>query len=211
MINLKLKAIASLIDKSDTVLDTCCDHAYLAIYLKQNNLCKEVYASDINCNALDGAKKNILAAKLNITTYLSDGFKNINNNEIDTVVIAGVGTSTVINIIASAPKNINKYIISSNNNLDILRKYLYKKKLYIKKEVIINERNKFYVIMLVTKDFQKENKLSLKFGKSLDKKYYLFLINKEEETIKKIPKRKFGVRFDHKKNIRYLKKLIRKM
>ena len=35
MINLKLKTIASFIEKEDVVLDTCCDHAYLAIYLKQ--------------------------------------------------------------------------------------------------------------------------------------------------------------------------------
>ena len=57
MINLKLKTIASFIEKEDVVLDTCCDHAYLAIYLKQNQLCKEVYASDINENALNQAKK----------------------------------------------------------------------------------------------------------------------------------------------------------
>lgn len=57
MINLKLKAIASLIEKEDIVIDTCCDHAYLAIYLKKNRLCKEVYASDINPNALNQAKK----------------------------------------------------------------------------------------------------------------------------------------------------------
>ena len=38
MINLKLKTIASFITKEDTVIDTCCDHAYLAIYLKQNKI-----------------------------------------------------------------------------------------------------------------------------------------------------------------------------
>lgn len=35
MMNQKLKAIASFVSKDDTVLDTCCDHAYLAIYLKK--------------------------------------------------------------------------------------------------------------------------------------------------------------------------------
>ena len=59
MLNKKLKTIASLINKNDTVLDIGCDHAYLAIYLKQNNLCKDVYASDINSNALKQANKNI--------------------------------------------------------------------------------------------------------------------------------------------------------
>ena len=53
MINKKLKAIASFINTQDTVVDIGCDHAYLAIYLKENKLCKNVYASDINENALN--------------------------------------------------------------------------------------------------------------------------------------------------------------
>ena len=119
MINLKLKTIASFVSPEDIVIDTCCDHAYLAIYLKQNHLCKEVYASDINIHALEVARKNITSSKLNITTYLSDGFKSINNHDIDTTVIAGVGGNTVLDIIDSAPQSIKKYIISSNNNWEV--------------------------------------------------------------------------------------------
>ena len=114
MMNQKLKAIASLIDKKDIVLDTCCDHAYLAIYLKKNKLCKDVFASDINIHALEQAKKNILASGLIIPTYLSDGFLDITNESINTVVIAGVGASTVLHILDGAPKRISKFIISSN-------------------------------------------------------------------------------------------------
>ena len=43
----RIKALADDISKKDTVLDVGCDHGYLSIYLKTNNLCKEVYASDI--------------------------------------------------------------------------------------------------------------------------------------------------------------------
>ena len=165
MINLKLKTIASFIEKEDVVLDTCCDHAYLAIYLKQNQLCKEVYASDINENALNQAKKNIKTSKMHICTYLSDGFKSIDNLEINTAVIAGVGTSTVLDIIEFAPDNIKKFVISSNNNWEELRKKLYKRNLYIKKEVVVLDKHKYYVIMFVTKEYIKENALSLKYGK----------------------------------------------
>ena len=79
MINKKLKAIASFINTQDTVVDIGCDHAYLAIYLKENKLCKNVYASDINENALNIAKTNIQEHNLDIETILSDGFKNIRN------------------------------------------------------------------------------------------------------------------------------------
>lgn len=211
MINLKLKTIASFIAKEDTVIDTCCDHAYLAIYLKQNHLCKEVYASDINPNALDVAKKNIVKSHLNITTYLSDGFKNINNGDIDTAVIAGVGTSTVLDIIDGAPLSIKKYIISSNNNLDELRFSLYQRDLYIQEEKAILDKGKFYVIMLVTKNYFKENKLSLKYGKSNNRDYFLYLIKKEQDVLAKIPRNKFIKRLKHKRNIYRLRKIIEKI
>ena len=201
MMNKKLMAIASFIEKEDTVLDTCSDHAYLAIYLKQNHLCKEVYASDINPNALNVAKKNIENAKVKITTYLSDGFYNIENEAIDTAVIAGVGTNTVLDILKGAPKNIQKFIISSNNHLDILRRFLYKQKLYIQKEIAVYDRHKYYVVLLVTKDYVKENKLTLKYGKSNNRDYFQFLIKKEEETLMKIPRKKFITRVKHKRNI----------
>ena len=37
MLNQKLKVIANLINPQDKVIDIGCDHAYLAIYLKENN------------------------------------------------------------------------------------------------------------------------------------------------------------------------------
>ena len=211
MMNKKLMAIASFIEKEDTVLDTCSDHAYLAIYLKQNHLCKEVYASDINPNALNVAKKNIENAKVKITTYLSDGFYNIENEAIDTAVIAGVGTNTVLDILKGAPKNIQKFIISSNNHLDILRRFLYKQKLYIQKEIAVYDRHKYYVVLLVTKDYVKENKLTLKYGKSNNRDYFQFLIKKEEETLMKIPRKKFITRVKHKRNIFELKTFMQKI
>ena len=210
MINKKLKAIASFINTQDTVVDIGCDHAYLAIYLKENKLCKNVYASDINENALNIAKHNIKEHNLDIETILSDGFKNIANTNIDTAVISGMGTNSILDIIRYAPQNINKYILCSHNNLDILRKKLYEHKLYIESEIAIYEHKKYYVIMLVTKNYQKENRLSLKYGRSNDKKYLSYLLKKEQEVLNRIPKSKFKKRLKHLKNIWDLKVLIKR-
>lgn len=210
MINKKLKAIASFINTQDTVVDIGCDHAYLAIYLKENKLCKNVYASDINENALNIAKHNIKEHNLDIETILSDGFKNIHNTSIDTAVISGMGTNSILDIIRYAPQNINKYILCSHNNLDILRKKLYEHKLYIESEIAIYEHKKYYVIMLVTKNYQKENRLSLKYGRSNDKKYLSYLLKKEQEVLNRIPKRKIKKRLKHLKNTWDLRKLIKR-
>lgn len=210
MINKKLKAIASFINTQDTVVDIGCDHAYLAIYLKENKLCKNVYASDINQNALNIAKHNIKEHNLDIETILSDGFKSIHNTSIDTAVISGMGTNSILDIIRYAPQNINKYILCSHNNLDILRKKLYEHKLYIESEIAIYEHKKYYVIMLVTKNYQKENRLSLKYGRSNDKKYLSYLLKKEQEVLNRIPKRKIKKRLKHLKNTWDLKVLIKR-
>lgn len=210
MINKKLNAIASFINTQDTVVDIGCDHAYLAIYLKENKLCKNVYASDINQNALNIAKHNIKEHNLDIETILSDGFKSIHNTSIDTAVISGMGTNSILDIIRYAPQNINKYILCSHNNLDILRKKLYEHKLYIESEIAIYEHKKYYVIMLVTKNYQKENRLSLKYGRSNDKKYLSYLLKKEQEVLNRIPKRKIKKRLKHLKNTWDLKVLIKR-
>lgn len=207
MLNKKLITIASLINKNDTVIDIGCDHAYLAIYLKENNLCKEVYASDISENVLKIAEENIKKSKTDIKVYLSDGFKNINNDKINTAIISGMGTITILNIVDSAPKNVIKYIISSNNEHEKLRKAMLKKRFYIQKEIVIKEKGKYYPIIVFTKDKTNETKLTLKYGKSNNQEYFKYLENKERIILKNIPKKHIITRLNHQKNIKRLKKL----
>ena len=66
-----------------------------------------------------------------------------------------------------------------------------------------------YPIILFTKEKQKETKLSLKYGKSSNQEYFNFLINKEKEIIKNIPKTKFILRYNHLKEIANIKKILK--
>ncbi len=209
MINDKLKAIAKLINKDDIVIDIACDHAYLAIYLKKNNLCKEVYASDISINALEGAKKNINKANLNITTYVADGFRGIDNKNINTAVISGVGGTTILNIVKNAPEYINKFIISSNNNYDILRREMADLGYYNEIEIVIEENNKYYPIMRFIRSKRKDNDFLLKYGKSNNIKYYQYLVKKEQEILNKIPSSNKEDIIKHKTEIKNLEKIIK--
>ncbi len=188
MLNLKLKTIALLINKDDIVIDVACDHAYLAIYLKEHNLCKEVYASDISKEALNNANKNIKNSNLNIKTYLSDGLLDIpiKENKINTVIIAGVGTNTALNIVKTS-KDIPKYIISSNNNHEELRKNMQNLGFYNEKEIVIKENKKYYPIIIFQKDSKKDNEFILKYGKSTNKEYYKYLLTKEKNIMSQIP------------------------
>ena len=152
-------------------------------------------------------KENIKKKNVKIEVYLSDGFQNIKNNNINTAIISGMGTSTILSIISNAPKNVEKYIISSNNDYEVLRKEMLKKDFYIKKEIVIKERDKYYPIIIFTKEFQKENKLSLKYGKSNNKEYYKYFEEKEKSILKSIPKMHIITWFSHIIRIKELKKL----
>ncbi len=64
--------------------------------------------------------------------------------------------------------------------------------------------------MLVTKDYVKDNRNTIRFGKSKNVEYFRHLIKKEEKVVDRIPKNKVFRRFRHKQNIKTLQKLIKK-
>ena len=215
MISLKIKAIAFFIGKKDRVVDIGCDHAYLGIYLKKNDLCKSVIASDINEHALENAKSNIKRSKLekDIKCILSDGLNDIDDSLYDTVVIAGMGTKTIKEILDNKDKlkDVKKIILSSNNEQYELRKYMQKRNYTLKDEKIIYEKNHYYVISKYVCGKQKLKKQELLFGLiKIDKKnYYNYLFNENKKILKKVPFTKIKRRHSLKKENKVLKKLIK--
>lgn len=183
MLSKRLKEITKFVSKNDSVLDLGCDHAYLSIYLKKNNLCKNVIASDVSRGALEIANNNIKKNNLEIHTYLSDGFKNI-DEFYDTAIIAGMGTSTILNILKEPSPN--KLIISSHNDHYLLRKKINKLGYILKKENVIYDKEHYYVIMLYEKGFERVSNIKLKYGISNNKDYYKYLYNKNTELLKKV-------------------------
>ena len=99
----RLKRITDFIPSDSYILDVGCDHALLDIYLALNRNNVKLIASDINENPLKIAKENIKKYNLEdeITLEKADGVSKI-NDEVDTVVIAGMGTSTINDIINNA-------------------------------------------------------------------------------------------------------------
>ena len=214
MISLKLKAIAFFINKSDKIVDIGCDHAYLDIYLCQNDLCKNVIASDINRNALNNAINNINKYGLSnkIKCLLSDGLNNVDIKDVDTVVIAGMGTKTIKHILSNKEKTkgIKKMILSSNNDHYALRKFMQKNHYKLIDEKIIYEKKHYYIISKYIKGKQRLNKKELMFGlyKKENLKYYKYVLEENKNIIKKIPVTKFKERNKLNFQNKILKKYI---
>jgi len=183
----RLQGIADLVNENTKIADVGCDHGLLDIYLtKEKNV--KCIAIDNKQSCLDNAIANIKKYGLDekIETFLSDGLDKIDISNINTVIISGMGTSTILDIIKD--KNISHMIIQSNNNLYELRKNLVKAGYYINNEVYVFEY-KYYVIMELKKGRKKYSNFELEFGpvllKNGNKEYFNYLYNKIIEIVKR--------------------------
>lgn len=209
-ISKRLLAIASFIEKKDSVADIGCDHGLLSIYLKENNLIKTIIASDINQNALNNAIKNIETKNLKIKTILSDGIKDINTDNLNTLIISGMGTSTILHIltIPEKLKNINKIIIQSNNNHQELRQGLNDIGYYLEEENYTYDKNKWYITCKFIKSEKQNSKEIIKYGYLNNQDYNKYLLNHLKTISKKIPLSKLHEKIEYYKAIKHLKKAI---
>ncbi len=213
MLSLRLQKIASLINSSDKVLDIGCDHAYLSIYLAKRNI--KVLASDVNAKAMAQARINIKKENLDIPTILSDGLDNIDTQDFNTIVISGMGTSTILKILNNKEKlqSISKLIIQSNNNICELREKVTKMGYFIQNELVVLDNHKYYIIIEFQKGKKKYSYQDLMYGPVLskdkkNKEYFSHLLDKNEAILKQIPKSNIRYRHNLKKHIRIIKKII---
>lgn len=194
----RLKTVAEFVlsNKSNKIIDVGCDHALLDIYLLQNNSNLKIIASDNKEKPLENARKNILKYSFldKIELILKDGIDNL-SSDVDTVVISGMGTETIIDILNKDKKilkNINRLVISSNNKYFLLRKEITNLGYYINNEKIVYEDNKYYIIIEFLKGIKKYNKKELYLGPILLRnkdelfyKYYEETRNKKEYILEK--------------------------
>lgn len=189
MLSSRLLAVASLVDQNAKVADIGCDHGLLGIYLKKNNLVDDIVLSDISPKALNNALNNLKRNNLKIKAIVSDGLKNIDTTHLDTLVISGMGTKTILEILDNPCKlkNINNLIISSNNNLDILRKKITQMGYYIVDEITVLE-NKIWYVIIKFKKGQKIKFVSNKYGLLKKDKalYYQYRLKVNKKILKKL-------------------------
>ena len=201
----RLLSIANLVDDNSKVVDIGCDHGLVSIYLAMNKQNISIIASDINQNALDNAIKNINKYHLEnkIKVCLSNGLENI-NDEIDTIIISGMGGHTIIDILTNNQEKlntVNNIIIQSNNDIEYVRRKIVKLGYYIKKEELILDKNIYYTVILFTKGKKKYTNKEYYFGPILLKENSkIFIERKNKEYTKlvniknNIPKRKLLIR-----------------
>lgn len=213
----RLKELSTFVNEEDKLIDIGCDHALLDIYLCDEYKNLKVIASDIHEGALKGAEKNIEKFKMNdrIDLRLGDGLSIVNADEIDTILIAGMGFNTIKRILSNDSKmtNIKKIIIQSNTDVVKLRKFVIKLGFKITRELLVKDNDIIYTIIEFKPGFEKYTYEEIYFGpRILDNKddifyeYYSKKLLKYENLLLQIPKYEVKSKLHHK----HLIKIIRK-
>ena len=216
MISNRLMRIASYVDKKDKLIDIGCDHALLDIYLVKNKVLNKVLVSDVHEGALNAGISNIKKEKLEkkIETRLGNGLEVLTDkDDIDTVLISGMGTTTVLDILNNDYlKNINKLIIQSNNDHTELRTEVTKLGYKIVNEEYLVDMNKNYIIIVFEKGAEKYSKNELRYGPILikDKNYLNFELSNCIKIKNFIPTKRLILKYRLYKEIKLLKKLIKR-
>ncbi len=102
--NKRLSAIAALVKEGKGLVDVGTDHGYLPAYLAASGYKGALYASDINEGPLQSARRTAAEAGLSdrIRFLLCDGLRLCPPEEIDTIVIAGMGGDMIVKILDEA-------------------------------------------------------------------------------------------------------------
>lgn len=177
----RLRVIAESVPIGSKVADIGTDHAYLPIFLSLNKKSNRILACDINQKPLENAKKNIrLSGAENIETRLCDGLNGIAKDEVDTVIVAGMGGEVIADILCGCDWiKTDRYtlILQPMTSPEYLRRFLYNNGFEIVKEIAIQDSCKLYSVMTVIFSGKAETK----------PEYFYFtgMLNSNDETAQK--------------------------
>ena len=196
MLNNRLATIAKYITPNTNVVDIGTDHALLPIFLIQNGLSSKVIGVELNDGPYLKAKDKVASLGLDkyIELRLGDGLEPVMGDQVNIIVIAGMGGQTVIEILKKATSllgKVDRIILQPMNRCELVRNYIhYTKGLTIADEDIVMEGDRLYEVIIaepgVSQDF---DDILIEIGPMLfRKKHPLFpiLLEKKIQCYKKI-------------------------
>lgn len=178
----RLEEIINLVEDNSIVADIGTDHGIVPYELIKSNKAKKVIASDISEKSLDKLREKLdyLDEPEKIILNVSDGLDNLNEYQVDTIIISGMGGNLIVDILnknIDVAKSANCLILGANNSLSVLRKFLHDNSFEIIEEVDLFENDKYYQIIKVKVGKQLfSNEYEYEFGK--------FLIDNKSENLK---------------------------
>lgn len=203
----RLQGVANLVTRGQRVADVGCDHAYTSIYMIKEGIATHVIAMDINKGPLEKAKANIKAHCMteHIETRLSDGAKKLEVNEVDALLISGMGGALMIKILSDRMEvfhSLKEVILQPQSEIHLVRKFLHEQGFVIEKEIFLKEDGKFYVAMkaknLHTMTKEEQETALAQYSLSYDRECYYYygkqLLEEKHEVLEEFLAREVSMR-----------------
>lgn len=148
----RLQAVANMVTPGLRAADVGCDHAYVPIYLVQNNISPACIAMDINQGPVNKARKNVIKYGLQdkIEVRKSDGLKELSPDEADALIIAGMGGELMLSILSERQDivaAVSELILQPQAAIYLVREAMEGYGFVITRENMLTEDGKFYVCM----------------------------------------------------------------
>ncbi len=148
----RLKLIAGFVTEGYVVADIGTDHGYIPIWLIKADRIPRAIAMDIGKGPLERAQENIkqYGYEDRIETRLSDGLKELRENEADSVVIAGMGGPLIVSLLEAGKTALNtvkELILSPHTDIYLVRHYLIENGYDIVREEMVYDMGKYYTVM----------------------------------------------------------------
>ena len=147
----RLRLLAEWVPLNTDFADVGTDHAYLPVWLVLHGRVKRCIASDLRPRPLQRAKET---AKIwnadGISFRLCDGLSGIRPEEVQTIVIAGLGGENIAAILEKAPWTADgnhTLLLQPATRAEVLRRYLAEHGYTIRREALVLEHDKLYPVM----------------------------------------------------------------
>ena len=149
----RLQAIAQQVPQGARLADVGTDHGYLPVWLLLNDRIETAIAADLREGPLNRAKETAQQYRQSekISFRLCDGLTDIAADEVDTVVIAGMGGETIATILEAAPWTCQEklLLLQPMTGMPQLRLWLQSHNYSILSEQIVREGKRLYGIWSV--------------------------------------------------------------
>lgn len=148
----RLNCVANLVTPNNRVADVGCDHAYTSIFLVEQKRVPYIIAMDVNEGPIERAKENIVryGCEKFIEVRRSDGLQKLEVNEVDTILIAGMGGNLMIQILSErfdVLSNVRELVLQPQSEVPLVRKMITENGFVITNENMIVEDGKYYIMM----------------------------------------------------------------
>lgn len=148
----RLQAVADLVPHGARVIDVGTDHAMLPVWLIQNEIVDRAWASDIRPGPLQSARRLVRESECEDRVFLrlTDGLSGFGPEDTDTVIIAGMGGETMMNILRNAPWTVNNIllILEPQSKQALLRKWMLNTGYSIFCETLVEDGGRIYPILM---------------------------------------------------------------